>query len=73
MIPAPPPPIYIVNPTTYIRTEVPQEIVSYCDYFTYDADRTELRYYDCIYMNMGYYGNDSKILEELRNTPKFTF
>ena len=39
------------------QVQVPPEIVRYCDEFTYDADRDDLRYHDCVYMNMGYYGN----------------
>jgi len=50
----------------YQKVEVPQEIVEYCDHFTVDADRNELRYLDCVYMNMGYYGNDPDKLKEMR-------
>jgi len=50
----------------YQKVEVPQEIVEYCDHFTVDADRNELRYLDCVYMNMGYYGNDPDQLKEMR-------
>lgn len=31
-----------------------------------DADRNDLRYLDCVYMHMGYYGNDPKRLKEFR-------
>ena len=41
----------------YQKVEVPQEILFYCDAFTVDATREELRYLDCVYMNMGLYGN----------------
>jgi len=50
----------------YKQIEVPYEIIEYCDYFTYDAKREDLRYMDCIYMNMGYYGNDPTHLKEMR-------
>ena len=48
------------------QVEVPQEIVEYCDVFTYDADHDDLRYIDCVYMHMGYYGNSIDHLYELR-------
>jgi len=48
------------------KVKVPQEIVKYCDTFTYDADHDDLRYIDCIYMNMGYYGNNIDHLYKLR-------
>tara|TARA_B100000900_G_C20507998_1_gene686731 strand:+ start:866 stop:1078 length:213 start_codon:yes stop_codon:yes gene_type:complete len=65
---------YIPDPGSVIRNlEVPEEIVQYCDYFTHNADRDDLRHIDCVYMNMGEYGNDPKILEELRGKSKFVF
>lgn len=51
----------------YQKVEVPQEILAYCDHFTLDADREDLRYIDCVYMHMGYYGNDLKRLEQERH------
>ena len=50
----------------YQKVEVPQEIIEYCDTFTVDAERNDLRYMDCVYMNMGYYGNDPDQLKEMR-------
>tara|TARA_B100000900_G_C20109011_1_gene525106 strand:- start:304 stop:498 length:195 start_codon:yes stop_codon:yes gene_type:complete len=50
----------------YKQVKVPYEIVEYCDYFTYGAEHDDLRYVDCVYMNMGYYGNDPAKLKELR-------
>ena len=47
-------------------SEVPPAIVDFCDDFTYDAERDDLRYIDCVYMHLGYYGNDPKHLEYLR-------
>ena len=49
------------------QVEVPQEIVEYCDVFTHRADHDDLRYIDCIYMNMGYYGNNIDHLYEWRH------
>lgn len=50
----------------YKQVKVPYEILEYCDHFTYDAVHEDLRYLDCIYMNMGYYGNDPEHLEKMR-------
>ena len=50
----------------YKQVVVPQDIIEYCDYFTIDASRDDLRFLDCVYMNMGYYGNDPEKLKELR-------
>ena len=47
-------------------SEVPPQILDFCDQFTYDAKREDLRYLDCVYMHLGYYGNDPEHLEELR-------
>ena len=57
----------------YQPVTVPHEIVRYCDEFTYDADRDDLRHMDCVYMHMGDYGNDPKLLEKLRKTPRPIF
>lgn len=51
----------------YKKVEVPQEILYYCDNYTLDADREDLRYIDCVYMHMGYYGNDPKRLKQERD------
>ena len=48
------------------QIKVPQEIVDYCDIVSVDATREDLRYLDCIYMNMGYYGNDPLLLRQMR-------
>ena len=50
----------------YQQVEVPQEILLYCDYFTVDAKREDLRYLDCVYMNMGLYGNSPEQMKEMR-------
>ncbi len=50
----------------YQQVEVPQEILRYCDQFTMDSHRNELKYLDCVYMNMGYYGGDLEQLKEMR-------
>jgi hypothetical protein len=51
----------------YQKVEVPQEILFYCDAFTVDATRDELRYLDCVYMNMGLYGNSPEQMREMRH------
>ena len=48
------------------QVEVPYEILEYCDSFTLDAERNDLRHIDCVYMNMGEYGNDPEQLREMR-------
>ena len=50
----------------YKQVEVPHEIVAYCVGFTYDAEPDDLRFLDCVYMHMGYYGNSIDHLYELR-------
>ena len=57
-------PYYIEH--NYKQVQVPQEILYYCDSYTLDADREDLRYLDCVYMNMGYYGNNPKVLQRMR-------
>jgi hypothetical protein len=52
----------------HIQVKVPYEILEYCDRFTYDVNREDLRYFDCIYMNMGYYGNDPNHLKKMRQS-----
>ena len=51
----------------YRQVEVPQDILYYCDEYTVDTDREDLRYLDCVYMNMGYYGNDPVLLQRMRD------
>jgi len=48
------------------QVQVPQEIVDFCDHFTYNTERDELKYLDCVYMHMGYYGGDPVQLEQMR-------
>ena len=50
------------------QVRVPQEIVKYCDWFTLDAKRDDLRYIDCVHMHLGLYGNDLKQLEHIRSS-----
>ena len=59
-------PFFIEEPITWKKIEVPYDIVQYCDAFTVDADREDLRYVDCVWMNMGYYGNDPRLLKKMR-------
>ena len=58
-------PYYIEH--NHKQVQVPQEILLYCDETTVDADRDDLRYLDCVYMNMGYYGNHPSLLKRMRN------
>ena len=51
----------------YRQVEVPQEIIRYCDYSTYNVSHDDLRFLDCVYMNMGLYGNKPKDLKEMRH------
>jgi hypothetical protein len=46
--------------------EVPMEIVYYCEEFT-QASRNDLRFFDCVSMHMGYYGNHKEHLQKLRD------
>ena len=59
-------PFFIEEPLTWKKIEVPQDIVYYCDMTTFDADREDLRYIDCVYMNMGLYGNSPEQMREMR-------
>ena len=59
-------PYIIENHITHQKVEVPYEILYYCDHVTVDADREDLRYLDCVYMNLGYYGNDPNVLKQMR-------
>ena len=34
--------------------------------YTYDTDRDDLRYMDCVYMHMGLYGNNPDHLRQIR-------
>ncbi len=63
-------PYYIEDLRSYYlpppMIEVEQEIVEYCDYFTVDAKRTELRYKDCVWMHLGFYGNNADAMKKVR-------
>lgn len=50
----------------YNQVKVPPEILEYCDHFVHNTEREDLRYIDCVFMNMGYYGNNLKDLEDMR-------
>jgi len=62
-------PFFVEDPTQYHRpmVEVPYDIVQYCDSFTVDADREDLRYIDCVWMHMGYYGTPKHIMKAVRD------
>ena len=61
-------PFFVEDPTQFTRpkVEVPYDIVQYCDRFTVDADREDLRYIDCVWMHMGYYGTPAHIMKAHR-------
>jgi len=59
-------PFFVEEPITWKKVEVPQEILLYCDEYTIDTDREDLRYLDCVYMNMGLYGNSPEQMREMR-------
>jgi|DEB0MinimDraft_10_1074344.scaffolds.fasta_scaffold75976_3 hypothetical protein len=54
-------PIYVYEPITWEKIQVPYEVVEYCKDFTrlnpYDVKNSieELILTDCYWMNMGYY------------------
>lgn len=54
----------------YQQVPVPPAIIRYCDEFTLGTNSNDLRFLDCVYMNMGLYGNDPDRLEEYRNEPR---
>jgi hypothetical protein len=56
-------PFFIEEPITWKKVEVPQDILYYCDMTTYDADREDLRYIDCVWMHMGYYGVPKDVMK----------
>ena len=62
-------PFFIEDPTQFHRpkVEVPYDIVQYCDSFTVDADREDLRYIDCVWMHMGYYGVPKHVMKAVRD------
>lgn len=62
-------PFFIENPTENHRPQVrvPYDIVQYCDDHVTVKDRTDLRYIDCVWMNMGYYGTPPHIMKAVRD------
>ena len=62
-------PFFVEDPTQFTRPQVrvPYDIVQYCDEFTVDADREDLRYIDCVWMHMGYYGTPPHIMKAVRD------
>jgi hypothetical protein len=59
-------PIFVTEPITWKQIEVPSDIIKYCDMTTLNADREDLRYIDCVWMHMGYYGVPPEIMKEVR-------
>jgi len=60
-------PFFVEEPITFRKIEVPPDILKYCDSFTFDADREDLRYIDCVWMHMGYYGVPKGVMKEVRD------
>ena len=60
-------PFFVEDPISDRQVEVPQEILFYCDNYTVDSDRLNLRYLDCVNMHMGYYGTPSDVLKKYRD------
>jgi len=60
-------PFFIEEPITWKKIEVPQDILYYCDMTTFDADREDLRYIDCVWMHMGYYGVPKHVMKAVRD------
>lgn len=60
-------PFFVEDPTTLKQIQVPYDIVRYCDDFTVDSEREDLRYVDCIWMHMGYYGTPPNIMKAVRD------
>ena len=65
-------PVFIEEPITWKQIKVPYDIVQYCDSFTLDANREDLRYLDCVLMHMGYYGTSVEIMEKYRRDLGFS-
>ena len=59
-------PVFVEEPITWKKIEVPHDIVKYCDDYTLDADREDLRYIDCVWMHLGYYGVPKHIMKAVR-------
>ena len=59
-------PFFVYDHITAKEVEVPQEILCWCDTMTFDADREDLRYLDCVYMHMGFYGVPMHIMKAVR-------
>jgi hypothetical protein len=60
-------PFFVEDPNTFKQVQVPQDIVYYCDNTNNYVDREDLKYIDCVWMHMGYYGTPADIMERFRN------
>ena len=58
--------MFVENPLTLKQEEVPADIIQYCDTFRLDVDREDLRYLDCVWMHMGYYGVPKHVMKAHR-------
>jgi hypothetical protein len=59
--------MFVENPITFKQEEVPADIIQYCDSFTLHADHEDLRYLDCVWMHMGYYGVPKSVMKAHRD------
>lgn len=60
-------PFFVTDHINHKKVEVPQEILYWCDTMTVDADRDDLRYIDCVYMHMGFYGVPMDVMKAYRD------
>lgn len=60
-------PFFIEEPITWKQVKIPQDIVYYCDSLIENVDREDLRYIDCVWMHMGYYGASKDVMKAYRN------
>jgi len=49
------------------RVEVTPDILRYCDAVTFDAERDDIRYLDCLWENHGFYGTPKHIMQAVRD------
>lgn len=59
--------MFVEDPITFKQEKVPADIIQYCDSFTLHADHEDLRYLDCVWMHMGYYGVPKSVMKAHRD------
>jgi hypothetical protein len=57
--------ITVPHPNTHQPTPVPYDIMWYCDKTT-RTNHEDLKYIDCVWMHMGYYGTPPHIMKTVR-------